>query len=170
MNFSSFCRLNASKFPDREFLIESYPSTKTRRALTWKKLEEDTNKVANYLIDECGIKKGDVVQHLMLNSIEWYITYMAVLKAGAVISPLNFRFASGDIKYACDVTKSKVFILGDGVRPEGRADQAGDGLLQALPLRGGQGPGRYEVLQRYHGKRQGQPGPASTWQTTIWRS
>ncbi len=114
MNFSSFCRLNASKFPEREFLIESYPSTKTRRALTWKKLEEDTNKVANYLIDECGIKKGDVVQHLMLNSIEWYITYMAVLKAGAVISPLNFRFASGDIKYACDVTKSKVFILGDG--------------------------------------------------------
>jgi acyl-CoA synthetase (AMP-forming)/AMP-acid ligase II len=73
--------------------------------------------VANFLIKDCGIKKGDVVQHLMMNSIEWYVTYMGVLKAGAVISPLNFRFASSDIKYACDVTKSKVFILGDGFVP-----------------------------------------------------
>ncbi|HVN25144.1 MAG TPA: class I adenylate-forming enzyme family protein [Syntrophorhabdales bacterium] len=114
MNFARFCWLNASKFPNREFLIESYPSKKARRALTWKDLNDQTNKVANYLIKDCGIKKGDVVQHLMLNSLEWYVTYMAVLKAGAVISPLNFRFASSDIKYACDVTKSKVFILGDG--------------------------------------------------------
>ncbi len=117
MNFGRFCGLNASKFPNREFLIESYPSKKARRVITWQELESQTNKVANYLIKECGIKKGDVVQHLMMNSIEWYVTYMAVLKAGAVISPLNFRFASGDIKYACDVTKSKVFILGDGFVP-----------------------------------------------------
>lgn len=117
MNFAHFCWLNASKFPNREFLIESYPTKKARRVLTWKELDEQTNKVANYLIKECGIKKGDVVQHLMMNSIEWYVTYMAVLKAGAVISPLNFRFASGDIKYACDVTKSKVFILGEMFAP-----------------------------------------------------
>jgi len=117
MNFARFCWLNASKFPDREFLIESYPSKKVRRALTWKELNEQTNKVANYLIKECGIKKGDIVQHLMINSIEWYITYMAVLKAGAAVSPLNFRFASADIKYACDVTKSKVFILGETFGP-----------------------------------------------------
>lgn len=113
MNFSSFCGLNASKFPKREFLIESYPSKKERRVLTWEELEDQTNKVANYLIKECGIKKGDIVQHLMTNSLEWYVTYMAVLKTGAVVSPLNFRFASADIKYACDVTKSKVFIMGE---------------------------------------------------------
>ncbi len=113
MNFSSFCRLNASKFPQREFLIESYPSEKTRRVLTWQNLEEQTNRMANYLVKECGIRKGDVVQHLMTNGIEWYVTFMAVLKAGAVVSPLNFRFASSDIKYACDVTKSKAFIVGD---------------------------------------------------------
>ena len=113
MNFARFCALNASKFPKREFIIESYPSKKERRVLTWEALEEQTNKVANYLVKECGIQKGDVVQHLMTNSIEWYVTYMAVLKTGAVVSPLNFRFASSDIKYACDVTKSKVFILGE---------------------------------------------------------
>jgi len=50
----------------------------------------------------------------MMNSIEWYVCYMAVLKTGATVTPLNFRFASADIKYAADVTKCKVFILGTG--------------------------------------------------------
>jgi len=118
MNFSYFSSLNASKFPNREFIIESYPSKNFRRAITWKEYNDNANKVANYLIKECGIKKGDIVLHLMMNSIEWHLTYMAVLKAGAVISPLNFRFASSDIKYAADVARCKVFILGDGFIPK----------------------------------------------------
>ncbi|NLE74658.1 MAG: acyl--CoA ligase [Actinobacteria bacterium] len=113
MNFARFCALNAAKFAEREFLIESYPSRNFRRVLTWTDLEVQTNKLANYLRNVCGIGKGDFVQHLMTNSLEWYITYMAVLKTGAAVSPLNFRFATSDIKYACDVIGSKVFILGD---------------------------------------------------------
>lgn len=113
MNFAHFCQLNAKKFPNREFLIETWPSKKLRRCLTWKEIHEQTNQVANYLINECGVKKGDIVLHLMLNSLEWYVTYMAVLKTGATITPLNFRFASADIQYAAEVTNCKVFILDD---------------------------------------------------------
>ena len=117
MNFARFCPLNAGKLPTREFLIESHPSRNLRRALTWSELEERTNKIANYLRNLCGIGKGDVVQHMMTNSLEWYITYMGVLKTGAAISPLNFRFATSDIKYACDVIGSKVFIIEDTFVP-----------------------------------------------------
>jgi len=117
MNFARFCWLNASKFPEREFIIESYPSKGIRKAMTWKQLNDQTNKLANFMIKECGIKKGDVVVHLMMNSIEWYVCYMAVLKTGATVTPLNFRFASSDINYAAEVTKCKVFILGDGFLP-----------------------------------------------------
>ena len=117
MNFSRFCQLNASKFPNREFIIESYPSRNLRRAITWKELDAQTNKLANFMMKECGLKKGDIVVHLMMNSIEWYIAYMAVLKTGATVTPLNFRFASSDIKYAADVTRCKVFILGDTFLP-----------------------------------------------------
>ncbi len=118
MNLARFCQLNARKFSAREFLIESWPSKNLRRVLTWKDLNEQTNKLANYLIKECGVKKGDVVVHLMVNSLEWYVAYMAVLKTGATVTPLNFRFASSDIKYAADVTKCKAFILGDGFLPK----------------------------------------------------
>ncbi|MEN6616529.1 MAG: class I adenylate-forming enzyme family protein [Syntrophorhabdus sp.] len=113
MNFAMFSGLNASKFPQREFIIESYPSKKQRRSLTWKQFDDQANRIANYLIKDCGIKKGDIVLHLMMNSMEWYASYIAVLKTGATVTPLNFRFASDDIKYAADVTKCKVFMFGE---------------------------------------------------------
>ncbi len=117
MNFAMFSGLNASKFPRREFIIESYPSRGLRRSLTWEEYNDQANKLANYLMKECRVKKGDVVVHLMMNCMEWHASYIAVLKTGATITPLNFRFASGDIKYAADVTKCKAFILGDGFVP-----------------------------------------------------
>ncbi|MHB8109219.1 MAG: class I adenylate-forming enzyme family protein [Syntrophorhabdaceae bacterium] len=113
MNFAMFSGLNASKFPNREFIIETYPSKKQRRSLTWKEFDDQANRIANYLIKDCGIKKGDIVLHLMMNCMEWYASYIAVLKTGATVTPLNFRFASDDIKYAADVTKCKVFMFGE---------------------------------------------------------
>ena len=113
MNFARYCRLNASKYPEREF---------SDRKLSFKGDSSGIDLEAAQGADEqnCQLhhegvwsQKGGCGHHLLLNSIEWYITYMAVLKTGAAISPLNFRFASADIKYACDVTKSKVFILGE---------------------------------------------------------
>ena len=118
MNFSMFCSLNADKFPMREFLIERHPSKGIRRTITWGEFNDQANKLAQFMIKECGIKKGDIVLHLMMNSIEWYVTYMAILKTGATITPLNFRFATADIKYAADVVRSKVFMLDDTFVPK----------------------------------------------------
>lgn len=113
MNFATYSGLNASKFPKREFIIESYPSKKQRRSLTWEQFDAQANQVANYLINECGIRKGDIVLHLMMNSMEWYASYIGILKTGATVTPLNFRFASADIQYAADVTRCKAFLFGD---------------------------------------------------------
>jgi hypothetical protein len=46
MNFAMFSGLNAGKFPDREFIIESYPSKGQRRSLTWKEFDDQANKPA----------------------------------------------------------------------------------------------------------------------------
>lgn len=111
MNFAMFSGLNAGKFPEREFIIESYPSRNFRRSVSWQEYNEQANRVANYLMKSCGVKQGDIVLHLMMNSIEWHASYIGVLKTGATITPLNYRFASSDIKYAADVTKCRVFIF-----------------------------------------------------------
>ncbi len=114
VNFASYGIINAHKYPEKEFLIEYTPSKDQRRVLTWKEFNNQTNLVANYLKDQLGIKKGDFVLHLQMNSLEWMITYHAILRAGAVAVPLNFRFASSDIKYAAEASNPKAFILSDG--------------------------------------------------------
>jgi acyl-CoA synthetase (AMP-forming)/AMP-acid ligase II len=115
MNFARFCRLNAKKFPEREFLIESWPSKGVRRGLTWKMFNEEANKFANYIVKACGVGKGDIVLQFMANSLEMYVIYMAILKTGAVVSPLNYRFAASDVKYAADVAKCKVVIVDEAL-------------------------------------------------------
>ena len=86
--------------------------------MTWKDFNEQTNKVANYLQKELGVQKGDYILHLQMNSLEWIVTFHAILRVGAVAVPLNFRFASMDIKYAAEACNPKVFILGDGFLPK----------------------------------------------------
>ena len=114
MNFASYGIINAHKYPEKDFLIECSPSKNLRRVLTWKEFNDQTNRVANYLKNQLGIKKDDFVLHLQMNSLEWMVTYHAILRAGAVAVPLNFRFASSDIKYAAEASKPKAFILGEG--------------------------------------------------------
>ena len=118
MNFARFCALNAKKFREREFLIESRPSIRKRRSLAWGEFNEQADKLANYLVKTCGIRKGDIVLQFMVNSIEFWVIYMATLKTGAAVSPLNFRFSANDVKYAADVTKCKVLIVDEALFPK----------------------------------------------------
>ncbi len=118
MNFACFGIMNAKKYPQKEFLIERTPSQGLRRVLTWQEFNDETNKVANYLQKALGIKKGDFVLHLQMNSLEWVVTFHAILRVGAVAVPLNFRFASADIKFAADACKPKAFILEEGFLPK----------------------------------------------------
>ena len=118
MNFARYGTINAGKYPNQEFLIELKAAEKARRSLTWQEFNNETNKVANYLQKKIGIKKGDFILHLQMNSLEWIVTFHAILKAGAVAVPLSFRFASADIKYAAAACSPKAMILEQGFLPK----------------------------------------------------
>ena len=97
---------------DKICLIERDPTKNLRRTLTWREFNNEINKVANYLRNQVGIKKGDRVLHLLHNSLEWIIIYFGIIKIGGVVVPLNFRFISEDIKHAGQISKPVAFILG----------------------------------------------------------
>jgi acyl-CoA synthetase (AMP-forming)/AMP-acid ligase II len=101
---------NARLLPDTTALIEITPSKNLRKTITWKEFDERSSRVANALIAR-GIKKGDVVIHLMMNSIKWLEAYFGILKTGAMAAPLNFRFISRQIKYCVDIAEPKIMIL-----------------------------------------------------------
>ncbi len=117
MNYAKYAMLHARHLPDKVCLIERTPSTGQRRTFTWKEFNDKINRTANYLSKELGVKKGDFVMHLQNNSLEWLITYFGIIKLGALIVPLNFRFIGSDILYAAEVCDPKVFIIGSEFLP-----------------------------------------------------
>ena len=112
MNYSSYASNHARHIPDKISLIERTPETNDRRSLTWKEFNDEINRTANYLSKELKVGHGDFVMHLQNNSLEWMITYFAIIRLGAVVVPLNFRFESSDVLYAAEVCKPDVFIFG----------------------------------------------------------
>ena len=83
-------------------LIESSPAESYRREITWSVFDEKANRCANLLLSR-GIKKGDKVAILMMNSLEWLPLYFGILKTGALAVPLNFRYTAEEIKYCLDL-------------------------------------------------------------------
>jgi len=103
---------NARLYADGVALIERTPGEKKRKEITWKQFDEGANRFANALIQK-GIRKGDKVIHLMMNSIDWLIAYFGIVRTGAWSVPLNFRFTSKDIKFCCDVAEPRCIVFGE---------------------------------------------------------
>jgi len=112
LNFANYARINADKYREKLCLIERTPSRMQRRVLTWASFNNEINRVANFLSKKLHIKRGDRVLHLLNNSLEWIISYFGIIKLGAIVVPLNFRFIERDIQYAADISEPSAFILG----------------------------------------------------------
>jgi len=108
---------NARMFPEDTALVERKPEEGKRTAITWREFDEKANKVA-HILQEMGVKKGDRVIHLMHNSIDWLVIYFGIIRTGAWVVPLNFRFTSEDIKYCASVAEPKIFVFGEEFSPK----------------------------------------------------
>jgi acyl-CoA synthetase (AMP-forming)/AMP-acid ligase II len=102
---------NARMYPEDCALVELKAGTANRREITWKEFDQEANRVANALLG-MGIKKGDRVILWMMNSIDWLTAYFGILRSGAWVVPLNFRFTGQDLKYCADISEAKMLITG----------------------------------------------------------
>ncbi len=103
---------NARMYPDEVALIEKIPAEGKRFQITWKEFDEQANRFANGLRTK-GVTKGNKVMHLMNNSIEWLVAYFGIVRTGAWVVPLNFRFTSADIKYCAEVAEPQLLVFGE---------------------------------------------------------
>ncbi|MBR0443509.1 MAG: acyl--CoA ligase [Clostridia bacterium] len=110
----------------REYaLMQPEPGQPFRREITWMDFECKANRFANLLLTR-GCKKGDKVAILLMNSIEWLPIYFGILKAGAIVVPLNYRYTAEEIKYCLGKADCSMLVFG----PEfiGRMEQICDRL------------------------------------------
>ena len=116
---SALVEINPSEERDRAVtwqdfnLIESNnPEAPYRRELSWADFDRRANRFANLLLSR-GLAKGAKVGILLMNCLEWLPIYFGILKAGCVAVPMNFRYASDEIKYCLDLADVELLIFGE---------------------------------------------------------
>ena len=93
--------VSARRFPNKPFLV--YYDTK----VSFAEFHNEAERIAGYLEQRCGVRKGDRVLLLMQNSPQFMIGYYGILRANAVVVPLNPMNLSAEIlRYAQDAGAS----------------------------------------------------------------
>jgi acyl-CoA synthetase (AMP-forming)/AMP-acid ligase II len=102
--FRTFCALNAST----EALVAG------DERLTFSDLDRVSERLARTLAGR-GIRKGERVGIAMRNCPAWIVSYMAILKAGAVATLLNGWWQSHEMEHALKLT-SPALVIADRAR------------------------------------------------------
>ncbi|QBR04439.1 long-chain fatty acid--CoA ligase [Paraburkholderia pallida] len=75
--------VSAARFPDKPFIV-FYDTP-----ITFAEFKEETERIAGYLQQCCGVQAGDRVLLYMQNSPQWMLAYYGILRANAVVVPIN---------------------------------------------------------------------------------
>jgi fatty-acyl-CoA synthase len=76
-------KVSAVRYPEKTAIV--YYGTE----ISYKRLHDEVNALAGYLQEDLGVEKGDRVVLYMQNSPQFVISYYAILRADAVIVPVN---------------------------------------------------------------------------------
>ncbi|WP_432168618.1 long-chain-fatty-acid--CoA ligase [Streptomyces sp. bgisy031] len=111
---------SARAVPDRDAVVSG------DRPLTYAQLDAAAGQVANLLVSR-GISPGDKVALSCPNVSQFPIVYYGVLKAGAVVVPLNVLLKSREIAYHLADSEAKAYFCFEGTAelPLGREGRAG---------------------------------------------
>lgn len=120
MNIAHHVEQGHRLFPDKIALIFE------DKSFTYKQLDELVGRVANGL-RELGIKKGDRVALFLPNIPEFVISYLGILKMGAVAVSVNVMLKTAEVSYILHDCAAKVIIT-----TESQSEQVSEADLPEL--------------------------------------
>ncbi|MFK7975351.1 MAG: AMP-binding protein, partial [Halioglobus sp.] len=109
--------------PNRESLTGDLPLT-----LTWSELDQASDNIAAAL-QEKGVASGDIVMVQLPNIVELLVTYYAMSKLGAVLSPVPTAYGHHELQLISSTLKTDMLLTIAQVRGESLAGKA----VSALP-------------------------------------
>ena len=109
MNLGKIPTKTARLDPDREALID----IPNKRRITYGELEQRVKRLANGLIDQFNVVKGDRVAVLSKNSIEYMEVYFACARIGLIIQPLNWRLGVPELSRILNDGEPNVLVHAD---------------------------------------------------------
>jgi len=75
--------VSAARFPNKPYIV-FYDTP-----ITFREFKDETERLAGHLQQVCGVKAGDRVLLYMQNSPQWMLAYYGILRANAVVVPVN---------------------------------------------------------------------------------
>ncbi|NMM36673.1 MAG: long-chain fatty acid--CoA ligase [Glaciimonas sp.] len=97
--------VSATRFPDKPFLI-FYDTP-----ITFAAFKDEVERIAGFLEQECGIVKGDRVLLYMQNSPQFILAYYGILRANAVVVPVNPMNLTSELRHYVDDTGATVAFV-----------------------------------------------------------
>ena len=95
----------AETYPD----CVAYVDLDKDKRFTYKELDTEMNRLAHAFKAD-GIQPEDLVMSSLFNSVDHIIVNYAAWKVGAIFSPINFRFAPGNVAHCLEDSKPRVYI------------------------------------------------------------
>jgi O-succinylbenzoate-CoA ligase len=92
--------------------LEAFIDTHSGRRLTFADLNARSNRTANFLAAELGVRKGDRVALLLMNGPEFLESFFAIAKLGAVCVPLNWRLVADELQFILKDAGARTLIYG----------------------------------------------------------
>lgn len=98
--------VSATRYPDKPFAIFF------DAVLTYRQLKEQAERLAGYLQRACGLEERGRVLLVLQNSPQFVIAYYAVLRANAVVVPINPMSVSEELAYFAQDSDAHIAIVG----------------------------------------------------------
>ena len=100
--------VSAARYPDKPFIV--FYDT----AITFAEFKREVDRIAGYLQRDCGVGKGDRVLLDMQNSPQWILAYYGILRADAVVVPMNPMNRTEELRhYVADSGAAVAFVAQD---------------------------------------------------------
>lgn len=104
MNIAELMYTNARKHPDKEAIVFK------QKRLSYRGMDEFSNQFAHVLV-KLGIKKGDRIAMMMRNSERFVAVYFGILKAGAVVVPINISLVRSEVEFIVNNCEAKIVVF-----------------------------------------------------------
>jgi fatty-acyl-CoA synthase len=104
--------VSAARYPEKPYLIYF------EAPLTYRRFKDEAERLAGFLQRDCGVQAGDRVLLVMQNSPQFILSYYGVLRANAVVVPVNPMSVAAELEHYIHDSGAKVALVAQEVYPQ----------------------------------------------------
>ncbi len=101
--------VSAARYPNKPFVIFF------EAALTFARFKDEAERLAGYLQHDLGVRAGDRVLLVMQNSPQFILSYYGILRANAVVVPVNPMSVTAELEHYVEDSGATVALVAQEV-------------------------------------------------------